>query len=129
MPLYNIACKTALDNDQRQRLADVITRTHCELTGAPAQFVNVAFAEGLPLREDELFNVVGGVRKGGNRDLEMAANLQETIQKNIASAANVSVSAVKVTLLGVPGNWNMEGGKVLPDPGAEDEWLDRSEQA
>ena len=49
--------------------------------------------------------------------------------ENIAGAANVSVSAVKVTLIGVPGNWNMEGGRVLPDPGAEDEWLDRTEQA
>ena len=129
MPLYNLACKASLDNDQRQRIADVTTRTHCELTGAPAQFVNVAFAEGLPLREDEFLNVVGGVRSGGNRDLELAANLQETMQKNIVSAANVSVSAVKVTLIGVPGNWNMEGGRVLPEPGAEDEWLDRTEQA
>ena len=129
MPLYNIACKTTLDNDQRQRIADVITRTHCELTGAPAEFVNVAFMEGLPLREDEFFNVVGGVRSGGNRDLELAEKLQETMLKNIASAANVSVSAVRVTLIGVPGNWNMEGGRVLPEPGAEDEWLDRTEQA
>ena len=68
MPLYSIACKTALDSDQRQRIADVITRTHCELTGAPAEFVNVAFVEGLPLRKDEFLNVVGGVRSGGNRD-------------------------------------------------------------
>jgi len=129
MPLYNIACKTTLDNDQRQRIADVITRTHCELTGAPAEFVNVAFMEGLPLREDELFNVVGGVRSGGNRDLDLAAKLQEAMLENIAIAANVSASAVKVTLVGVPGNWNMEGGRVLPEPGAEGEWLDRTEQA
>ena len=129
MPLYNLACKAVLDNDQRQHIAEVVTRTHCELTGAPAQFVNVAFMEGLPLRKDESFNVVGGVRSGGSRNLELTENLQQMMQKNIASAANVSVSAVKVTLVGVPGNWNMEGGRVLPDPGAEDEWLDRTEQA
>ena len=129
MPIYNITCKTTLDNDQRQCIAEVVTRTHCELTGAPAEFVNVAFMEGLPLRDEESFNVVGGVRSGGNRDLELAAKLQETMQKNIAGAANVSVSTVKVTLVGVPGNWNMEGGRVLPEPGAEDEWLDRTEQA
>jgi len=129
MPLYNLACKAVLDNDQRQHIAEVVTRTHCELTGAPAQFVNVAFMEGLPLRKDESFNVVGGVRSGGSRNLELTENLQQMMQKNIASAANVSVSAVKVTLVGVPGNWNMEGGRVLPEPGAEDEWLDRNEQA
>jgi len=129
MPLYNLACKTALDSDQRQRIAEVVTRTHCELTGAPAEFVNVAFMEELPLRKDEFLNAVGGVRSGGNRDLELAAKLQETMQNNIAGAANVSVSAVKVTLVGVPGNWNMEGGRVLPEPGAEGEWLDRTEQA
>ena len=60
MPLYNLACKTALDSDQRKRIAEVVTRTHCELTDAPAEFVNVAFMEGLPLREDESFNVAGG---------------------------------------------------------------------
>ncbi len=129
MPLYNLACKATLDDDQRQRIAEVITRTHCELTGAPAEFVNVAFMEGLPLRKDEFLNVVGGVRSGGNRDLELTANLQETMKKNIASAANVSVSAVRVTLIGVPANWNMEGGRVLPEPGAEDEWLNRTKQA
>ena len=129
MPLYNIACKTTLDNGQRQRIAEVITRTHCELTGAPAQFVNVAFMEGLPLREDEFFNVVGGVRSGGNRDLELNAKLQETMQKNIANEANVQETVIKITLVGVPGNWNMEGGRVLPEPGAEDEWLGRTEQA
>jgi len=129
MPLYNLACKAVLDNDQRQHIAEVVTRTHCELTGAPAQFVNVAFMEGLPLRKDESFNVVGGVRSGGSRNLELTENLQQMMQKNIASAANVSVSAVKVTLVGVPGNWNMEGGRVLPEPGVEDEWLDRNEQA
>ena len=129
MPLYNLACKAVLDNDQRQHIAEVVTRTHCELTGAPAQFVNVAFMEGLPLRKDESFNVVGGVRSGGSRNLELTENLQQMMQKNIVSAANVSVSAVKVTLIGVPGNWNMEGGRVLPEPGAEDEWLDRTEQA
>jgi hypothetical protein len=85
--------------------------------------------EGLPLRKDESFNVVGGVRSGGSRNLELTENLQQMMQKNIASAANVSVSAVKVTLVGVPGNWNMEGGRVLPEPGAEGEWLDRTEQA
>ena len=128
MPLYNLACKTVLDDDRRQHIAEVITQTHCELTGAPAEFVNVAFVEGFPLRKDEFLNVVGGVRSGGNRDLELAAKLQETMQKNIASAANVSASAVRVTLIGVPANWNMEGGRVLPEPGAEDEWLDRIEQ-
>jgi len=121
VPLYNLACKAALDNDQRQRIAEVITRTHCELTDAPAQFVNVAFMEGCPLRKNEFLNVVGRVRSGDDPDPEVAANLQETMQRNIASAANVSVSSVRVTLVGVPGNWNMEGGRVLPEPGAEDE--------
>ncbi len=129
MPLYNLACKAVLDNDKRQRIAEVITRTHCELTGAPAEFVNVAFVEGFPLRKDEFLNVIGGVRSGGNRNIEMTAKLQETMQINIASAANVSLSAVKITLMGVPANWNMEGGRVLPEPGAEDEWLGRTEQA
>jgi len=129
MPLYNLACKAVLDNDQRQHIAEVVTQTHCELTGAPAEFVNVAFMEGLPLRKDESFNVVGGVRSGGNRDDELAEKLRETMLKNIASAANVAETAVKVTLIGVPGNWNMESGRVLPEPGTENEWLGRAEQA
>jgi hypothetical protein len=86
----------------------------------------VAFVEAIPLRKNERFNVVGGVRIGGNRDEELSAKLQKTIQENIAGAADVPVSAVGITLVGVPGNWNMEGGRVLPEPGAEDEWAHRS---
>ena len=46
MPFYQ--CQTPeglLDEDKRAKLADEITRIHCETTGAPKMFVHVAFTE------------------------------------------------------------------------------------
>ena len=46
MPFYQ--CQTPeglLDEEKRAKLANEITRIHCETTGAPKMFVHVAFTE------------------------------------------------------------------------------------
>ena len=126
MPLYNLACKNTLTAEQRKRIAESITRTHCDITGAPAEFVNVAFLQGFALHDNMAISAIGGVRSGGNRNLELTETLQKSIQHGIATAAGLALNEIEVNLIGIPANWNMEGGKVLPDPGAEDEWLDRT---
>jgi len=32
---------------------------------------------------------------------------------------------VEINLIGIASNWVMEGGEIMPDPGAEAEWLAR----
>ena len=123
MPLYNLACRKPLAAAARRSVAQAITETHCRVTGAPALFVNVVFLDGYPLRAGEEINAIGGVRTGGNRTPEVIARLRASLHEAIARAAGKSGEQVTVSLIGVPSSWVMEGGRVMPEPGAEGEWL------
>jgi phenylpyruvate tautomerase PptA (4-oxalocrotonate tautomerase family) len=121
MPLYNLACRSSLDPDLRRRVAIAITETHCGLTGAPAAFVNVIFADGYPLKSGLAIDAVGGVRNDGNRTPELIERLRVALRDAIAAAAQLGAAQVAVELVGVPSSWVMEGGKVMPAPGTEGE--------
>jgi phenylpyruvate tautomerase PptA (4-oxalocrotonate tautomerase family) len=125
MPLYNLACRADLDPATREKIAQAVTQTHVAVTGAPAAFVNVLFVNNYPLDDALWIDAIGGVRKGGTRTAEVVDKLRNELQQAIAAAAHQSVDRVKVTLIGIPSNWVMEGGEVMPDPGAEAEWLAR----
>lgn len=123
MPLYNLACRTALEDGTRARVAQAVTQAHCEVTGAPAEFVNVLLVHGFPLRGELEIDAIGGVRKGGNRTPEVVERLRVALRDAIVQASGLRTAQVAVTLIGIPSNWVMEGGRVMPDPGAEQEWL------
>lgn len=123
MPLYTLACRQPLAQQIREAVSTIITDTHCQITDAPPEFVNVVFMDGYWLKNGCSVAVVGGVRSGGNRNAQLIEQLRQTLQRNIASAANLPVEKVAVELVGVQANWVMEGGKILPDPGAEQDWL------
>jgi phenylpyruvate tautomerase PptA (4-oxalocrotonate tautomerase family) len=121
MPLYNLACRRPLDPDTRHRIATAITETHCHHTQAPAAFVNVIFADNYPLRSGIAIDAVGGVRNDGNRTPELIERLRVGLRDAIASAAHLRPAQVRVSLIGVPSSWVMEGGQIMPAPGTEDE--------
>ena len=123
MPLYNLVCRTSLSSDQQQKVAEAITTTHCDETGAPAAFVNIVFLNNYPLPKPQIVSVLGGVRTGGNRTPEGIAKLETALHKNIANALTVSTVEVGMSLIGVPSNWIVEGGQVMPEPGSEEEKL------
>lgn len=124
MPLYNLACKQPLSEAQRDKVAKAITRCHCEQTAAPAKFVNVMFLDNYPLPKGQDIAVLGGVRTGGNRTPESIERLRLAMRTAIAEAIDKGDSSVGIRLVGLPSAWIMEGGKVLPEPGAEDGWFD-----
>ena len=121
MPLYNLACTEPLTGEQKQKLAQAITNTHCSETGAPAAFVNVVFVNNYALPKPQVVSVLGGVRTGGNRALEGIKKLETALHNNLAKALGVSTSAVGMSLIGVPSNWIVEGGVVMPEPGSKEE--------
>ena len=128
MPVYTIACKKPLAEPLRKQVADTITDTHCEITGAPPEFVNVVFMDGHRVKGGKQIAVNGNVRSGGNRNAELTDNLQQRMQSGIAAAAGMTPDDVSVRLIGLPASWAMEGGEILPEPGAEEIWLDRQNQ-
>ncbi len=121
MPLYNLACIKPLDSVQKQKLAKAITEAHCSETGAPAAFVNVVFVNNYSLPKPQIISIAGGVRTGGNRTPEGIAKLKSALHMSVAKTLNVSTSEVGISLVGVPSNWIVEGGVVMPEPGSEEE--------
>lgn len=125
MPLYNLACTKPLTPVERQAVASAITKAHCDETDAPAEFVNVVFMDGYPLPEPQIVSLLGGVRIGGNRTREVVDRLRAALLAAVAGALDAPDDAVGMSLVGVPSNWIVEGGEVMPEPGAEQEWLAR----
>ena len=124
MPLYNVACKTPLSDQTRARVTKAITDVHCTVTDAPAVFVNVLFMDNHPLKDGNALHVIGAVRSGGNRNAALIDRLRDEMHAGVAEAAATDAGQVAVELIGIKPQWVMEGGKILPDPGAEDEWLE-----
>ena len=125
MPFYTLACRRPLPQETRESIANAVTDTHCNVTQAPPEFVNVAFMDGHPVRDGKAIGVIGNVRSGGNRDASLLDELQQQIHCNVAAAAELSEDEISVRLIGVPASWIMEGGKILPEPGSEEAWLER----
>ena len=125
MPLYNLASREALEPKTREAVAQAVTRAHCAVTGAPAEFVNVMFVHGHALARGNTISAIGGVRKGGTRTPEVVERLRTALQEAVAQASGNAIERVEITLIGIASNWVMEGGEIMPDPGAEAEWLAR----
>jgi len=70
-------------------------------------------------------DAIGGVRKGGTRTAAVVERLRIALRDAVVQASGKPADQVAVTLIGIPSNWVMEGGRVMPDPGAEQEWLAR----
>ena len=128
MPLY--ICSTpaeTLDDGQRRRIADAITRIHCDLTGAPPTFVHVVFGDS----QSGQYSVFGTIRAGRSNDTKVA--LKREVAEAFAEAGGIELEKVSVVTNDVPASWVMEGGVLLPEPGEEDDWLaahaDHSESA
>lgn len=121
MPLYR--CTTpagALDDAQRQEIAEGITTIHCEETGAPRTFVHVQF---LDAAGNEATPVVlhGGIRTG--RTTATATAIVDRCIATVAHVAQVSPSDISMRTSSTPASWIFEGGRVLPEPGEEEAWL------
>lgn len=127
MPLYTLACRNPLPQATREAIATAITDTHCEVTDAPPEFVNVVFMDGYSLKRRCSIAVIGGVRSGGNRNAQLIERLRQSLLVNIAAAAALPTDQVGIELIGVKASWVMEGGKILPEPGAEGDWLNKSD--
>ena len=65
--------------------------------------------------------VFGAIRAGRTDDQKQA--LVRRLGDALAAIADLPTDAVTVLTADVPASWTMEGGRLLPEPGAEDDWL------
>jgi phenylpyruvate tautomerase PptA (4-oxalocrotonate tautomerase family) len=97
MPTYVCTVREGrLSPDQKSRIAEEITRIHCEVTGAPTFFAQVIFEEvkpgnyfmgGKPLVHDQIF-VYGRVRAG--RSAQDKLKMIKLLAEAVGKAAGVS---------------------------------------
>lgn len=121
MPLYRcVVPSRAVPMDRRQAIARAVTAAHCDATGAPPQFVHVFFVD-MPDSDEAPVLVSGSIRAG--RTAEQKAQITIQVQAAFERLAGVPRDRVMVDLTDVPASWLMEGGRIMPEPGEEAEWL------
>ena len=128
MPLYECIVQDGqVAHELRPRIAAEITRIHCDATGAPVEFVQVVFTEapegsrfagGEPSRAAI---IRGQVRAGRGEEVH------EEILTGLCDAwtdiTGTTERDVMIALTEVPASQILEGGRIMPEPGQEDEWL------
>lgn len=119
MPLYNLACRQPLSAEKRQRVAELITKAHCEVTTALPHYVNVVYTDNWALPDGIDVSIFGGVRIGGTRTPEVVDQLKQALMEATAQGIEQPVDAVAISTIGVPAHWIIEGGEVMPEPGKE----------
>lgn len=124
MPLYICNSKAGtVPAEARARIADDVTRIHCEVTGAPPQFVHVFFFEDRdsPPLGDKSAMLFGQIRHGrtDTQKAQICAEMRQSIHKH----AGIALDDIMAFTRDTPASWVMEGGDVLPEPGEEEAWL------
>ena len=124
MPLYICNAQPGtIPEPARAEIAADITAIHCDVTGAPPQFVHAFFLEdaaGPPLGGHRA--VVGGSIRAGRTDEQKRA-IVDRIGESLRRHAGLTEDEVHVSTSDVPASWAMEGGEVMPEPGQEAAWL------
>lgn len=126
MPLYLCnAAKGAISDAAKPKIAADITRIHCAVTGAPAQFVHAFFVEedAAPPLDGKSAVLFGSIR-GGRTDAQKNQIVSE-MRRSIQTHAGLDLEDIGMLTTDVPARWAFEGGEVMPEPGEEAEWLAR----
>lgn len=122
MPLYRCHYpEGALDDGQRAALAVAFTDIHCELTGAPRTFVHVQFHPREPRPGEARYELHAGIRAG--RERALAQSIVDRCTAAVCAVTGVDPKDVTMRTSATPASWILEGGRVLPEPGEEDDWL------
>lgn len=82
------------------------------IAGAPPDFVHVP--------DRDATRVHGSIRAA--RTDAQKADLAEQLGAALATRTGIDAAAVAVTTSDTEASWTMEGGRLLPEPGDEDDW-------
>ena len=123
MPLYSLTSNEAIPDSKKQKLVHLFTDAHCNIMIAPEQFVHVFFSDGIPIFDNKSLYIHANVRTG--RTKAAIEKLRITLIQGCAKILNVAENKIHINLLEIQAKWIMEGGYVMPDPGEEDEWMEK----
>jgi phenylpyruvate tautomerase PptA (4-oxalocrotonate tautomerase family) len=134
MPFYTCtAAEGTLTAESKAALAAEITEIHSKINGVPANYVFVAFSE-LPAenvfaggKQGKLLVISGWARRGHPQ--ESTTRLALELASAGARISGVDEGHVMVVIEDSPASSAVEGGRVLPEPGHEEEWLRQAKNA
>jgi phenylpyruvate tautomerase PptA (4-oxalocrotonate tautomerase family) len=129
MPIYTCVTTAAtLSDEAKATMAAEITKIHASITGAPTSFVHVVFQE-LPAtnifidsRPSHALLINGAIRAG--RTDQQKTRLAMDISSSSSGITGIPDARINVSIVDIPARFIVEGGRVLPEPGAEDAWLE-----
>ncbi len=126
MPLYRcIAPPGAIAMEDRPKIAKAFTDVHCDVTGAPRDFVHVHFYDR-PHEEQapgRLPYFIDGANRAG-RPPEARERILAGVKSALSEIAGISPDEISGRISETPASWMMEAGEILPEPGAEGaEWF------
>jgi phenylpyruvate tautomerase PptA (4-oxalocrotonate tautomerase family) len=135
MPVYTVVTSTnALSDQTKATLAAEITKTHAAITGAPTSLIHVVFydqphanvfTDATPSQPI----LITGLTRAGRADSEKT-RLAKELSANCSRVTGIPEARILVGIQDNPARFAVEGGRVLPEPGTEDDWLDvRPQQA
>ena len=129
MPTYTVTtANVTLTLAQESEIATVITEAHHQNTGAPGFFAQVLFVVlpdrkhyigGKPNKAQHIF-VHGLIRAG--RSAAAKIGLIQQITLKVREISGVGAEDIWVYVQDIPPEQMVEFGRVLPEPGAEEQW-------
>jgi phenylpyruvate tautomerase PptA (4-oxalocrotonate tautomerase family) len=130
MPTYTVNYSgLELGPDQKDRIAQSITKTHNAVTGANSYFAQVIYYEiphgdhfigGKPVAEPQLF-LHGQIRAG--RTAEIIQKLILDLRDVLTSVSGLDKSQIWIYLDDLLPSQMIEYGEILPRSGDEPEWF------
>ena len=130
MPTYTVTySNVTFSNPQLENIAQAITRTHNECTGANTYFAQVIFQEtpsgkhfmgGKPVKNPQLF-LHGQIRAG--RTAELKEKLLVNMRDALIKASGLSKDQIWIYLIDLVPEQMIEYGEILPPSGKEREWF------
>jgi phenylpyruvate tautomerase PptA (4-oxalocrotonate tautomerase family) len=124
MPLYQcISPSGLLDDATREKLAEEITRIHCDATGIPPSFVNVLFLDvpagrSFVAGKPSAHSIVNGAIRFG-RDLGTRQRILADLSRMWTRLTGQPEEELLISLWENPAENVMEGGSIFPEIGQE----------
>ena len=130
MPTYTVNYSNVIfSNSQLENIAQAITSTHNECTGANTYFAQVIFQEtpsgkhfmgGKPVHQPQVF-LHGQIRAGRTPELKekLLVNMREVLIKT----CELSKDQIWIYLIDLVPEQMIEYGEILPPSGKEREWF------
>ena len=129
MPTYTVVTSTSTLSDQtKATVAAEISKIHAAITGVPTSFVHVVFYDQ---PQANVFSgatpsqpmLITGLTRAGRADSDKT-RLAKDISASCSRVTRIPEARILVTIQDSPARSAVERGRVLPEPGAEDAWLD-----